>query len=173
MRVVGIDPGFSGALACIDPVTDEVIGLEDMPTGYSGDVKVVCPLSIYGLLKRWQPDVIILEKVGPRHTDKRSSMWKFAQGYGAVIAACQLYANRPSLHLVAPGVWKVPFGLILGAGVTDADKKRASLEMARQIFPDVAGEQLKRQMDDGRAEALLVAAYYQRALAAADEMEVI
>jgi hypothetical protein len=59
------------------------------------------------------------------------------------------------VHLVRPRLWKDKLGL--------SSDKNESLEMAREVYPD-AEELLRRQKDDGRAEALLLVEYARRHL---------
>lgn len=165
MRVVGIDPGLKGALALVDTDTGAVLGIEDMPTAiFVDDRPVPDPIAIARILTDWQPDLIILEHVEARPASGRTSEWRFAQGFGALMAACQLVTEQPSTHLVRPKKWKHALGL-------SADKS-LSLDAARDAFPDAA-EMLTRAKDDGRAEALMLIEYYRRELLSAPEMEVI
>ena len=61
------------------------------------------------------------------------------------------------MSLVKPQVWKKHFGLIFPKTMTKAEKKRKSVELARELYPDVADKLLYTK--DGRSEALLIARY--------------
>lgn len=90
----------------------------------------------------------MLEHVEPRGTDGRTSMWRFAAGFGAVMTAAQLYSgSERRLTLVRPATWKSALGL--------SSDMQESLTMARDLFPG-ATDMLARVRDDGRAEALLL-----------------
>ena len=169
MRVLGIDPGLTGAVACatINPAAGEVIAPEvhDLPvTDFVDGRKVPDPVGLYDLLRVLQPDLIVLEHVEARPGRGSVSSWRFASGFGATLAACQLATDGPRVHLVRPSIWKSALGL--------SSDKSASLAAARTAFPSAA-DRLKRVKDDGRAEALLLIQYYRRVLIKAGEMEVI
>lgn len=169
MRVAGIDPGLSGAVACatINPATGEVIAPEvhDLPvTDFVDQRKVPDPVGLYDLLREMTPDLIVLEHVEARPGRGSVSSWRFASGFGATLAACQLATDGPRVHLVRPSIWKAALGL--------SSDKSASLAAARTAFPQVA-DRLARVKDDGRAEALLLIDYYRRVLLKTGEMEVI
>tara|TARA_R110002012_G_scaffold53326_4_gene137147 strand:- start:300 stop:809 length:510 start_codon:yes stop_codon:yes gene_type:complete len=169
MRIVGIDPGLTGAVACatINPSSGEVIAPEvhDLPvTDFVDQRKVPDPVGLYDLLRTMTPDLIVLEHVEARPGRGSVSSWRFASGFGATMAACQLAVDGPRVHLVRPSIWKSALGL--------SSDKAASLTAARSAFPQVA-DQLKRVKDDGRAEALLLIQYYRQHLLRAGEMEVI
>lgn len=169
MRVVGIDPGLSGAVACarVNTATGEVIGTEvhDLPvTDFVDGRKIPDTVALYDLLRELGPDLIVLEHVEARPGRGSVSSWRFAQGFGATLAACQLAVDGPRVHLVRPSIWKSAMGL--------SSDKSESLSAARIAFPGVA-DRLARVKDDGRAEALLLIEYYRTALLKAGQMEVI
>ncbi len=142
MRHIGIDPGQTGAICWIDPNGE--IGYEDLAGSHFDAINA---------LKRAMGDEekfnVTLEGVGPRGTDGRASMWKFAEHYGVLLGAiiCHALPFTP----VAPSAWKKRFGL-------DGKDKGASRDLARQLYP-AAGAWLTRVKDHGRAEALLLAHY--------------
>ena len=78
-----------------------------------------------------------------------SSSFKFGMAYGAAISIMERI-NCP-WDLVTPQKWKKEMGLT-------ADKNE-SLDMARQLWPTAP---LARKMDNGRAEALLMAEWLRR-----------
>ena len=169
MRVVGIDPGLSGAVASaiIEPGSGAAIGVEvhDLPvTDFVDQRKVPDPVGLYDLLRVLHPDLIVLEHVEARPGRGSVSSWRFASGFGATLAACQLATDGPRVHLVRPSLWKSALGL--------SSDKADSLAAARSAFPSAA-DRLKRVKDDGRAEALLLIQYYRQVLLKAGEMEVI
>lgn len=169
MRVVGIDPGLTGAVgsAIIDAGSGSALAVEvhDLPvTTFVDQRQVPDPVALYDLLRVLQPDLVILEHVEARPGRGSVSSWRFAQGFGATMAACQLAVDGPRVHLVRPSIWKAALGL--------SSDKSASLAAARSAFPSVA-DRLKRAKDDGRAEALLLIDFYRRVLLPAGQMEVI
>lgn len=160
MRIAGIDPGLKGALAFVDLSDDgrDVMGIEvfDMPTVDFVDGRPVPdPRALRQLMDEMQPGLILLEHVEARPKSGAASEWRFASGFGATLAVCQTFSDDARVHLVRPRLWKDKLGL--------SSDKSQSLDLAREIFPDAA-DLLKRQKDDGRAEALLLVEYARRFL---------
>ncbi len=77
-----------------------------------------------------------------------TATWKQAEVYRD--AFCALQISTQAVFGEHGRVWKPRLGL--GA------VKKASLELARRNFP-AASKMLERQMDEGRAEALLLGLY--------------
>lgn len=160
MRLCGIDPGLKGALAFVDLSDDgqTVEGIEvfDMPVCDFVDGRPVpCPRSLRQLMDEMQPALVLLEHVEARPKSGAASEWRFASGFGATLAVCQTFSQDARVHLVRPRLWKDKMGL--------SSDKSESLEMARDLFPGAA-ELLRRQKDDGRAEALLLVEYSRKHL---------
>jgi hypothetical protein len=162
MRVLGVDPGLKGALGFVDLSDDgmNVLGVEvfDMPVAEFVDGRPVpCPRGVRRLLDELRPDLVVLEHVESRPGSGSVSEWRFASGFGAVLAVCQTAfgADDARVHLVRPRLWKERMGL--------SSDKSASLDLARATFPDAA-DLLSRKRDDGRAEALLLVEYARRHL---------
>lgn len=170
MRVVGIDPGQTGALAFAiynvegSSAELEMCDVSDMPITEINGKKLPCAYAIANLLREVSPDLIILESVQPMRGNGISSSWNFAQGFGATLAACQLSGDVGRVHLVSPQTWKRALGL--------TENKDDSLNAAREIFEDM-GDMLTRKKDDGRAEALLLTEYWRQHLLPAAEIEVV
>ena len=170
MKVAGVDPGLTGAVACIRyldrALTDwRVDAVHDMPVTSALDGRPMPDaVGVYDILRDLQPDLILLEHVEARPGRGSSSSFRFAQGFGAILAAAQLSVDGQRVHLVRPRIWKGALGL-------DSDKEK-SLALARAEFPDAA-DMLKRKRDDGRAEALLLTTYHRTVLVPAGEMEVV
>lgn len=152
MFIVGIDPGNTGAIACLDLKTCDVTVL-DMPTykGKSGKV-VVNPMELLEILEPPSSEpgsvMAVLEHVWSRPKEGVSSAFRFGQNYGSLQTA--LAAHKYPVHDVTPPVWKKHFGLNSEKGV--------SRGLAIQRFPRQA-DLFKRVKDDGRAEAALIALY--------------
>ena len=90
-----------------------------------------------------------IEMVGGMPGQGVVSSFHFGQSYGT--ARCALTAMRIGYKLVTPPVWKKHHGLI-GAN------KDSSRTIAIQKYPDAA-QWFERKKDDGRAEAVLIAAW--------------
>jgi len=87
---------------------------------------------------------VVVESVHSFSGQGVASTFKFGTAFGGAIALAERL--RCPWHLVTPQAWKKALKL-------DSDKTK-SLVMARELWPDAP---LKRQKDNGRAEALLMA----------------
>jgi len=144
MRIVGIDPGASGAIALlIDGRLSDVV---DTPQ-WDGEVDA---LTIAEMLRVWKPDTVVIEKAQAMPKQGVSSTFKYGTAYGTVIGVvCGL--QHPLIKMT-PMQWKRNQGLI---GKT----KDASRALATQMWPSHAAH-FKRKSDHGRAEAALIARAY-------------
>lgn len=162
-RIMGIDPGLSGALALQDTDTGEII-LSDMPlltvstkrvrskkTGKMRDKtrRSVDGKSVADWVEVHNPDYAVVEKVSSRPKQGVVSVFSFGEAFGKVCGAVE--AMNVPLYAVMPAVWKREAGLL---GLD----KQASIRLACKRFPG-AKPHLKRKKDNGRAEALLLTDY--------------
>lgn len=147
--VVGVDPGYTGAIVFYDYAEDEIAYCFDMPVriGATG-WKEIDGRGIKGRFGRVLGEIklVVIEEVGARPKDGRTSAFRFGYGAGQVRTAMENICD--TVILSPPGVWKSAMGL-------NQDKKR-SLAKAREAFPNSL-ELFKRQKDHGRAEAALMA----------------
>lgn len=142
-RVLGVDPGLTGAIALWDPRDDTLI-IKDMPV----TAGVVSPTLLSWELRELAPELAWVEEVHAMPKQGVSSTFKFGASYGAVLGV--LAALEVPTLLVTPNKWKRLLGL--------SRDKGASRGRAAQLFPKHAGS-FSRVRDDGRAEAVLVAYY--------------
>jgi crossover junction endodeoxyribonuclease RuvC len=158
MKLLGIDPGLSGALAIL--CGDEVLLVEDMPvhsivTGRKTRVELDVP-SLRQLLTAQPIDHVVIEKVASRPGQGVSSMFKFGHCAGAVyglVVGLQLPCS-----FVLPQLWQ----RAAGCGPSpDAARQRAA-----QLYPAIA-PQLARKRNAGRADAILIARHGLQLLARA------
>lgn len=147
--IIGIDPGFSGAIAHLS--SDGTLKIWDMPI--VADLKGRPILNLYELYEILSPKakqnyVAVLEQVASRPGQSAPSTFRFGQGYGALEMG--LAAHKIEKKIVTPAKWKKYFGL--------SKDKGASRGLAIERFPKQAS-MFKRVKDDGRAEAALLALY--------------
>lgn len=162
MLILGADPGFTGAIAFLDPGTME-LQVHDMPVVAETKGKVIINLMGLGMLlapgsQHNQPKdgrfMAVIEKVHAMPKQGGSSTFRFGEGYGALQMACAGHGYE--MRYVTPHVWKKHFKL-------NSDGN-ASRGLATQRFPANAGDFL-RVKDHGRAEAALIALYGAEVLA--------
>lgn len=143
-RIVGIDPGLTGALALLDHA--KLIDLTDMPT-YN---KRANGTLIAETLRRWEPDYVVVEDVHSMPKQGVASSFLFGLNTGIVIGAVQ--ATSIPMIKVQSGRWKMQMGL-------RGKPKDASRGLAMELWPDFASS-FKLKKHDGRAEAALLARWY-------------
>lgn len=146
-RIVGIDPGKTGAIALID-TTAWTIAMVDMPQEPGSGGKVaVSPVGVARLMDAVAPDYAVIEDVTSSPQMGVTSAFNFGRSLGIVESAC---AARSILTKVRPQVWK--------AATKTPKNKNEARRRAMQLFP-CAFDLFSRAKDDGRAEAALIAFY--------------
>lgn len=162
LYIVGADPGFTGALAFLDPITME-LSVHDMPTVAEAKGKTTINLMELGSLvdpgsawnlPRTYRTMAVIEKVHAMPNQGSASTFRFGEGYGALQMACAGHGYE--MRYVAPNTWKKYFRL--------NQDGNASRGLAIQRFPANAHE-FSRVKDHGRAEAALIALYGAEVLA--------
>jgi crossover junction endodeoxyribonuclease RuvC len=148
VRTLGIDLGHSGALALL--VDGELVEVADMPTlpdGPRSRPAVCTPLLAYRL-REWRPVRAYVELVNARPTDGPVGAFAFGRARGAV-EGCLGAMTVPLAWLSVPA-WRKAVGLPVSI-----PKDHARAEAIRR-WPAFA-DRFARVMDDGRAEACLIA----------------
>lgn len=153
MRIVGVDPGASGALALWRP--DGLVATVDMPVLLirrgASDKAEVSALGIVDLLAEWRPTHVVIEQVGGIPGQSAPAAFNFGRAAGAVeyIARALGYL----VVMVAPVVWKKAMRVNGG--------KDGSRATAVNLWPQHRA-MFARKRDDGRAEAALIAEWFGR-----------
>ena len=157
MRVLGVDPGGTGALALLSHDGLQV-RVEDMPVFVRSRGRgSKTELDVHGLIRLLDDldyDVCYYERVQGMQGDSPSSAFNFGRIAGAAEALVKARGAR--LVFVTPSVWKRAMGLVGKA----KDDSRA---MATDMWP-TAAQAFSRKRDDGRADAALIAEYGRRDL---------
>jgi crossover junction endodeoxyribonuclease RuvC len=158
VKILGVDPGGSGALALLSP---GLLLAVDMPVfmvmrGKTAKAEVDF-LALADLLAEWQPDVCYFEQVGGIPGQAASAAFNFGRAVGLAEGAAK--GTRARFVAVPPATWKRRMGLPTGQDKKDA--KDASRAMATSMWPSAAAL-FRRVKDDGRAEAALLAEYGRR-----------
>lgn len=149
MLIIGIDPGFSGAIALLNSDT-WALEIHDMPIlpGSNSKTELNCHM-VGTLLSSDEPrSMAVLEKVWAFQGQGISSAFRFGDCYGALRMA--LIGHGHEFHNPTPNVWKKHFKL--------GKDKDGSRKLASERFPANA-DLFSRKKDDGRAEAALLALY--------------
>ena len=151
MRILGIDPGVTGALALLDTELS-VLAITDMPSTIvkvgKAQRRTLSETWLAETIHQYEPDAAWIERVHALPGQGATSSFSFGLAYGMARGA--LAAARVPLRLVTPQEWKRHFRL-------GPHKNEARLIAAR-LFPHQS-DLFARVKDDGRAEAALLALF--------------
>jgi crossover junction endodeoxyribonuclease RuvC len=153
VRIIGIDPGISGAIAAYDGSN---VYVEDVPTiaikktKGKGEKNVINMAGLADLFNFMfaGADHAYIERVGPMPGQGVTSMFNFGGAYYALQMGVAMM--QTPYTLISPVEWKAKMGLN-----SDGEKSRMR---ALQLFPRQAAY-FQRKMDHNRAEAGLLAWY--------------
>lgn len=164
-RYIGIDPGVTGALACIEVCDEDPTFLDvevvDMPTkvvqvGGKNRNRVDAE-ELRLQVEAWEEDCVrvVIEEVqaiGKTATGQRRDgvVGAFSFGYAAGLTEGVVRSMYIPIFFTRPQQWKRAVGLPYGAD------KEASRELASTRYPEFASA-WSRKKDHGRAEAVLLA----------------
>jgi crossover junction endodeoxyribonuclease RuvC len=150
VKILGIDPGTSGACAVIefsDGVAPQLVATIDIPTAGSGAKQRVDVLTLRDWIQTHRPDRAGIERAQAMPKQGASSGFKYGRATGAleaVLACCEV-----PFELVEPSVWKRACRLRGG-------DKEGARQLVLQMFP-AAHALFARRKDHQRAEAALIA----------------
>ena len=147
-RVIGIDPGASGAIALL--LNGVLVSVHDMPTvtvtRNKSQKRQVCPAGLSLLMQHLDPHKAIVEKVGAMPGQGVSSMFSFGRSVGIIEGV--LAAKQIPVTFTTPQAWQKLSGAAKG--------KDGSRQRVMELFPREA-HLFARVKDDGRADAVLIA----------------
>jgi len=151
MKIVGIDPGVTGALALID---GDDVRVYDMPRDTDG----IAGVTVYRLISKWDPAEVYIERTHAMPMNGSKATYSLGDTNGSLRTAVHIL--RIPLIWVPSLKWQNEFSL-RKPGLTDAERKNRSRWRAQELFPTLA-DQLMRIKHHNRAEALLIAEYGRR-----------
>ena len=155
--VLGIEPGFGGALALYRGPGDWAI--IDAPTTGKGKQRELDAATLAAWLREHRPVKAFVEDAAALPNQGMSSMFRHGGMFWGLKAALAAFAV-PCIEVTA-AKWK------LAAGIAPGSDKEHSRQVALRCWPDQA-KYLGRKRDRGRAEAMLIAAYGARILQQGD-----
>lgn len=150
--VLGIDPGYGGALGLYDQRNRSLLNVKSMPlTNDSFGKKEISLPELVEHIASYKDQIAFaaMEKVQSMPEQGVASMFNFGMGYGKIRGV--LAALGVPTYLVRPQDWKLAMHLV-------GKDKLWSRNMAMDMFPDQKHE-FSRSKDDGKAEAMLIAVY--------------
>lgn len=144
--IVGIDPGFTGAIAFLYP--NNILKVHDLPIQRLHNKRQIHCKQLVQLIRPILNRIkyVVIENVHAMPEQGVSSTFKF--GYNAGILLGVVEAMGLTTFKVSPGAWKPALNL-------SKDKKK-SLALAKKLFPKNKID-FKLVKHDGRAEAALIA----------------
>ena len=154
MRIIGIDPGLSGAIAILDDL--KVFDMFDMPIMSEGkknknqlnSAQLVNIINKHVLKK--ENTFVIVEQVSAMPGQGVTSMFNFGQTFGSIKGICA--ALGLSIFYVRPAKWKKHFELINSS-------KDASRTKVIEMYPSISSR-LTKKKDVNKADAILIARYF-------------
>ena len=154
MKIIGIDPGLSGAIAILD--NNKVLKIYDMPVMSEGkkNKRQLNSAQLVNIIKenienREETNVVV-EQVNAMPGQGVTSMFNFGQTFGAIKGVCAAL-NLP-IFFIRPSKWKKYFELINSS-------KDSSRTKAIEMYPSIA-DQLSKKKDVNKSDAILIARFF-------------
>ena len=154
MKIIGIDPGLTGAIAILK--NKKVLGLFEMPIMAEGkkNKRQLNSAQLVNILKEntvHDEDIaVVVEQVNAMPGQGVTSMFNFGQTFGAIKGVCA--ALELPIFFVRPSKWKKHFELINSS-------KDASRTKAIEMYPNLSS-QLSKKKDVNKSDAILIARFY-------------
>ena len=154
MKIIGIDPGLSGAIAILE--NNKVLNLFDMPVMSEGkkNKRQLNSSHLVNLIKENIEEneevAVVVEQVNAMPGQGVTSMFNFGQTFGAIKGICA--ALKLPIFFVRPLKWKKHFELVNSS-------KDSSRTKAIEMYPTLSN-QLAKKKDVNKSDAILIARFY-------------
>ena len=154
MKIIGIDPGLSGAIAVMHD--KKVINMYDMPVMAEGkkNKRQLNSSQLVNILtdniNGDEEAIVVVEQVNAMPGQGVTSMFNFGQTFGAIKGVCA--ALKLPIFFVRPSKWKKHFELINSS-------KDASRTKVIEMYPTLSS-QLAKKRDVNKSDAILIAKFY-------------
>ena len=154
MKIIGIDPGLSGAIAVMHD--KKVINMYDMPVMAEGkkNKRQLNSSQLVNIIKENinedEDTIVVVEQVNAMPGQGVTSMFNFGQTFGAIQGVCA--ALKLPIFFVRPSKWKKHFELINST-------KDAIRTKVIEMYPTLSG-QLAKKRDVNKSDAVLIAKFY-------------
>ena len=154
MKILGIDPGLSGAIAILEK--KKVLNLFDMPVMAEGkkNKKQLNSAQLVNIIRENsigdEEIAVVVEQVNAMPGQGVTSMFNFGQTFGAIKGVCA--ALHLPIFFVRPSKWKKYFELINSS-------KDSSRTKVIEMYPSLSS-QLAKKKDVNKSDAILIARYY-------------
>ena len=154
MKIIGIDPGLSGAIAILED--NKVLNIFDMPVMAEGkkNKRQLNSAQLVNIIRdntaSTDEVAVVVEQVNAMPGQGVTSMFNFGQTFGAIKGVCAAL-NLP-IFFVRPSKWKKHFELI-----------NSSIDSSRtktiEMYPSLSN-QLSKKKDVNKSDAILIARFY-------------
>ena len=154
MKIIGIDPGLSGAIAILQD--SKVLSIFDIPVMSEGkkNKRQLNSALLVSLLRENidnnEEVAVVVEQVNAMPGQGVTSMFNFGQTFGAIKGICA--ALELPIFFVRPSKWKKHFDLINSS-------KDSSRTKAIEMYPKLS-KQLAKKKDVNKSDAILIARYF-------------
>ena len=154
MKIIGIDPGLSGAIAVMHD--KKVINLYDMPVMAEGkkNKRQLNSSQLVNIIKEnineGEETIVVVEQVNAMPGQGVTSMFNFGQTFGAIKGVCA--ALKLPIFFVRPSKWKKHFELINST-------KDSSRTKVIEMYPKLSN-QLSKKKDVNKSDAILIARFF-------------
>ena len=154
MRIIGIDPGLSGAIAILDE--KKVVSIFDMPVMSEGkkNKRQLNSALLVNMIKdninSHEEVSVVVEQVNAMPGQGVTSMFNFGQTFGAIKGICA--ALELPIFFVRPSKWKKHFELINSS-------KDSSRTKVIEMYPKLS-HQLSKKKDVNKSDAILIARFF-------------
>ncbi len=154
MKIIGIDPGLSGAIAVLE--NNKVLKIFDIPVMSEGkkNKRQLNSALLVSLLKDNIVDneevVVVVEQVNAMPGQGVTSMFNFGQTFGAIKGICA--ALDLPIFFIRPSKWKKHFELINSS-------KDSSRTKAIEMYPKLSNK-LAKKKDVNKSDAILIARFF-------------
>ena len=154
MIIIGVDPGINGAISIIE--NKKIVEVYDTPTMIEGkkNKRQINGAQVTNIIKERlnskEEVVVVVEHVNAMPGQGVTSMFNFGQSFGVIKGICA--ALSLPIYFVRPAKWKKHFNLI-------KTNKDASRTKVIEAYPEISSK-LHRKKDSNRADAILIALYF-------------
>jgi crossover junction endodeoxyribonuclease RuvC len=154
MKILGIDPGLSGAIAILED--KKVVGIFEMPVMAEGkkNKRQLNSAQLVNIIRENignnDETAVVVEQVNAMPGQGVTSMFNFGQTFGAIKGVCA--ALELPIFFVRPSKWKKHFELINSS-------KDSSRTKAIEMYPYLSN-QLSKKKDVNKSDAILIARFY-------------
>ena len=154
MKIIGIDPGLSGAIAVLNnSKIEEIFNMPVMADGKKNKRQLNSAQLvklIKGFIEKGEETIVAVEQVNAMPGQGVTSMFNFGQTFGAIKGICA--ALELPIFFVRPAKWKKHFDLINSS-------KDSSRTKAIEMYPQFS-DQLSKKKDVNKSDAILIARFY-------------